>query len=161
MTTLPHAQHSICRKAYASHYTPSNLAKLQPEIGATGQMIDTHPWTPRAHPADLVSLPTPRARPHHLIASSWASLGAIRKWALNAEEGLTIGEARYSAADVNVMSASYGSVLHPFHSTSFSSFGRHYDFCFDSRLGLLSLICHFFAAQRRPDMGMETCREDP
>ncbi|KAJ7742626.1 hypothetical protein B0H16DRAFT_1022390 [Mycena metata] len=35
----PHAQHSIRRKVYASHYTPSNLAKLQSEIGdATGQM---------------------------------------------------------------------------------------------------------------------------
>lgn len=32
MTTLPHAQHTIRRKAYAAHYTPSNIGKFQPEI---------------------------------------------------------------------------------------------------------------------------------
>lgn len=32
MTTLEHASHSIRRKGYAPHYTPSNVAKFQPEM---------------------------------------------------------------------------------------------------------------------------------
>lgn len=32
MTTLDHASHSIRRKGYASHYTPNNVAKFQPEM---------------------------------------------------------------------------------------------------------------------------------
>lgn len=32
MTTLPHAQHTIRRKAYAPHYTPSNIGLFQPEL---------------------------------------------------------------------------------------------------------------------------------
>ncbi|KAI0074783.1 cytochrome P450 [Panus rudis PR-1116 ss-1] len=31
MTTLPHAEHAIRRKAYSPHYTPSNLTLFQPE----------------------------------------------------------------------------------------------------------------------------------
>ncbi|KAJ7710592.1 hypothetical protein B0H17DRAFT_1190306 [Mycena rosella] len=105
--TLPHAQHSIRRKAYASHYTPSNLAKLQPEIAeATGQMIDgrcrffTLPSTP-------CNPPTPASRPLILfpvVASMtlstdsphtprWTPIDVTRllsKWALEAEEGLTV-----------------------------------------------------------------------
>ncbi|KAJ7691473.1 hypothetical protein B0H17DRAFT_1201115 [Mycena rosella] len=70
--TLPHAQHSIRRKAYASHYTPSNLAKLQPEIAeATGKMIDLA--------LDII------------VSSSYGfRLNAVSKWALEAEEGLTV-----------------------------------------------------------------------
>jgi len=32
MTTLDHASHVIRRKAYASHYTTSNVALFQPEM---------------------------------------------------------------------------------------------------------------------------------
>nr|BAL05175.1 cytochrome P450 [Phanerodontia chrysosporium] len=32
MTTLPHAEHAIRKKAYAPHYTPANLALFQPEL---------------------------------------------------------------------------------------------------------------------------------
>jgi hypothetical protein len=32
MTTLDHASHIIRRKAYAPHYTPSNVALFQPEM---------------------------------------------------------------------------------------------------------------------------------
>ena len=32
MTTLEHLPHSIRRKGYAPHYTPSNLVKFQPEM---------------------------------------------------------------------------------------------------------------------------------
>ena len=32
MTTLPHAEHSARRKAYASHYNLSHLTHFQPEI---------------------------------------------------------------------------------------------------------------------------------
>ncbi|KAJ7349976.1 cytochrome P450 [Mycena albidolilacea] len=91
MTTLPHAQHSIRRKAYASHYTPSNLAKLQPEIGeATGKMIDTLHGLP-AH-TSLDTLPLFRHLSLDIIvASSYGfQLGAINKWALEAEDHLTM-----------------------------------------------------------------------
>ncbi|KAJ7021163.1 cytochrome P450 [Mycena alexandri] len=91
MTTLPHAQHSIRRKAYASHYTPSNLAKLQPEIGdATGQMIDTLHGLPAHTPLDTLSLFRHLALDIIVSSSYGFRLGAIRKWALEAEEGLTV-----------------------------------------------------------------------
>lgn len=32
MTTLEHAGHSIRRKGYAPHYTPTNVARFQPEM---------------------------------------------------------------------------------------------------------------------------------
>ena len=32
MTSLPHNEHAIRRKASAPHYVPSNLALFQPEI---------------------------------------------------------------------------------------------------------------------------------
>jgi cytochrome P450 len=32
MTTLDHAHHIIRRRGYAPHYTPTNVAKLQPEM---------------------------------------------------------------------------------------------------------------------------------
>ena len=32
MTTLPHAEHAVRRKAYSTHYIPSNLALFQAEL---------------------------------------------------------------------------------------------------------------------------------
>jgi len=32
MTTLEHAPHSVRRKGYAPHYTPTNIARFQPEM---------------------------------------------------------------------------------------------------------------------------------
>ncbi|KAI0322074.1 cytochrome P450 [Amylostereum chailletii] len=32
MTTLPHADHALRRKSFASHYTPTNLSLFQPEL---------------------------------------------------------------------------------------------------------------------------------
>lgn len=32
MTTLDHAHHIIRRRGYAPHYTPTNVAKFQPEM---------------------------------------------------------------------------------------------------------------------------------
>ncbi|KAJ7654121.1 cytochrome P450 [Mycena polygramma] len=91
MTTLPHAQHSIRRKAYASHYTPSNLAKLQPEIGeATGQMIDTLHGLPADTPLDTLSLFRHLALDIIVSSSYGFRLGAVSKWALEAEESLTV-----------------------------------------------------------------------
>ncbi|KAJ7209254.1 cytochrome P450 [Mycena pura] len=91
MTTLPHAQHSIRRKAYASHYTPSNLAKLQPEINeATGQMIDTLHNLPAHTSLDTLSLFRHLAL-DIIVASSYGfRLGAVSKWAVEAEEGLSV-----------------------------------------------------------------------
>ncbi|KAF8188766.1 cytochrome P450 [Mycena galopus ATCC 62051] len=91
MTTLPHAQHSIRRKAYASHYTPSNLAKLQPEFEeATGKMIDTLHGLPAHTPLDTLSLFRHLAL-DIIVASSYGfKLGAINKWALEAEDHLTM-----------------------------------------------------------------------
>ncbi|KAJ7700501.1 cytochrome P450 [Mycena rosella] len=91
MTTLPHAQHSIRRKAYASHYTPSNLAKLQPEIAeATGQMIDTLHGLPAHTPLDTLGLFRHLALDIIVSSSYGFRLGAVSKWALEAEEGLTV-----------------------------------------------------------------------
>nr|GAT55566.1 predicted protein [Mycena chlorophos] len=91
MTTLPHAQHSIRRKAYAAHYMPSNLAKLQPEIcDATGQMIDTLHNLPSNTALDTLSLFRHLAL-DIIVASSYGfRLGAVGKWAVEAEEGLTV-----------------------------------------------------------------------
>ncbi|KAF7366924.1 hypothetical protein MSAN_00951100 [Mycena sanguinolenta] len=90
MTTLPHAQHSIRRKAYASHYTPSNLAKFQPEFAeATGKMIDTLHGLPAHTPLDTLALFRHLAL-DMIVASSYGfKLGAINKWALEAEDHLT------------------------------------------------------------------------
>ncbi|KAJ7450853.1 cytochrome P450 [Mycena latifolia] len=91
MTTLPHAQYSIRRKAYASHYTPSNLAKLQPEIAeATGQMIDTLHGLPAHTPLDTLALFRHLALDIIVSSSYGFRLGAVSKWALEAEEGLTV-----------------------------------------------------------------------
>lgn len=32
MTTLPHAEHTMRRKSYATHYNPANLSQFQPEL---------------------------------------------------------------------------------------------------------------------------------
>lgn len=32
MTTLPHAEHALRRKAYSSHYIPANLALFQTDL---------------------------------------------------------------------------------------------------------------------------------
>ncbi len=32
MTTLEHARHVIRRRGYAPHYTPTNVARFQPEM---------------------------------------------------------------------------------------------------------------------------------
>ncbi|KAJ6453562.1 cytochrome P450 [Mycena sanguinolenta] len=90
MTTLPNAQHSVRRKAYASHYTPSNLAKFQPEFAeATGKMIDTLHGLPAHTPLDTLALFRHLAL-DMIVASSYGfKLGAINKWALEAEDHLT------------------------------------------------------------------------
>ncbi|KAJ7448227.1 cytochrome P450 [Mycena galericulata] len=96
MTTLPHAQHSIRRKAYASHYTPSNLAKLQPEIGeVTGQMIETLHGLPAQTPLDTLSLFRHLALDIIVSSSYGFRLGAVSKWALEAEEALTMAIADF------------------------------------------------------------------
>ncbi|KAJ7628908.1 cytochrome P450 [Roridomyces roridus] len=90
MTTLPHAQHSIRRKAYASHYAPSNLAKLQPEISqVTGQMVDTLHGLSTRTPVETLSLFRHLALDIIVSSSYGFRLGAIRKWAVEAEDSLT------------------------------------------------------------------------
>ncbi|KAJ7627322.1 cytochrome P450 [Roridomyces roridus] len=91
MTTLPHAQHLLCRKAYASFYAPSNLAKLQPEISRiTAQMIDALHNLPAHTSVETLSL----FRHLALDIIVWSSYGfhhgAIGKWAENAEDSLTL-----------------------------------------------------------------------
>ncbi|KAJ7754767.1 hypothetical protein B0H16DRAFT_1886478 [Mycena metata] len=98
MTSLPHAQNSIRRKTYASHYTPSNLTKLTLEMGdATGQMIDVHsPWTPAHTPPETLPLFRHLALDIIVSSSYGFQLSATRQWALEAEDGLTeIAKARY------------------------------------------------------------------
>ncbi|KAJ6552267.1 cytochrome P450 [Mycena vulgaris] len=91
MTSLPHAQHSIRRKAYASHYTPSNLVKLQPEIAeATGQMIETLHRLPAQTPLDVLALFRHLALDIIVSSSHGFRLGAVSKWAVEAEEGLAV-----------------------------------------------------------------------
>ncbi|KAF7295969.1 hypothetical protein MKEN_01411500 [Mycena kentingensis (nom. inval.)] len=90
MTTLPHAQYSIRRKAYAQHYTPSNLAKLQPEISeATGQLIEVLHKLPTNTAIDTLSLFRHLAL-DIIVASSYGfRLGAVAKWAVDSEDGLS------------------------------------------------------------------------
>ncbi|CAK5273560.1 unnamed protein product [Mycena citricolor] len=91
MTTLPAAEHSIRRKAYASHYTPSNLAKLQPEIfEVAGQMINVLNSQPTQTPVDVLSL-FKHFSLDVIVASSYGfRLGSVGRWAVEAEEALTV-----------------------------------------------------------------------
>ncbi|KAF7314170.1 hypothetical protein MKEN_00889200 [Mycena kentingensis (nom. inval.)] len=91
MTTLPHAQHSIRRKAYAPHYTPSNLAKLQPEIHeTTSQMIDTLNRLPGNTALDTLSLFRNVALDIVCASSFGFRLGAVNKWTVETEDSLSV-----------------------------------------------------------------------
>ncbi|KAJ7742634.1 hypothetical protein B0H16DRAFT_1693788 [Mycena metata] len=74
---------TLLTRSTASHYTPSNLAKLQP----AGQMIDIlHGLPARAHPAGRHLCPS--TRNSHSTSSFYGfQCGAIRKWALESDCG--------------------------------------------------------------------------
>lgn len=53
MTTLPHAEHSVRKKAYSPHYTPANLALFQPELhDLVVKLSDVSPLPKQPHYSD-------------------------------------------------------------------------------------------------------------
>ncbi|KAG6868113.1 hypothetical protein C0993_007491 [Termitomyces sp. T159_Od127] len=90
MTTLEHAAHSMRRKGYAPHYTPSNVAQFQPEMHeATLELVKTLDSISGAEALDCLSVF------RHLMVDTVVSfsfgyrLGAVSKWALNVEDPLS------------------------------------------------------------------------
>ncbi|KAG5349201.1 hypothetical protein C0989_005285 [Termitomyces sp. Mn162] len=90
MTTLEHAAHSMRRKGYAPHYTPSNIAQFQPEMHeATLELVRTLESMSGAEPLDCLSIF------RHLMVDAVVSfsygyrLGAVSKWAVNVEDPLS------------------------------------------------------------------------
>ncbi|KZT70257.1 cytochrome P450 [Daedalea quercina L-15889] len=57
MTTLPHAEHAVRRKAYSSHYIPSNLALFQTDLqDLCLKLVDTLGRTFGSTPVDCLDL---------------------------------------------------------------------------------------------------------
>ncbi|KAG6888517.1 hypothetical protein C0995_007760 [Termitomyces sp. Mi166 len=109
MTTLEHAAHSMRRKGYAPHYTPSNIAQFQPEMHeATLELVkvcsvtiafclSTHPLLDRktlesmsgAEPLDCLSV-FRHLMVDAVVSSSYGyRLGAVSKWAVSVEDPLS------------------------------------------------------------------------
>ncbi|CCM00466.1 uncharacterized protein FIBRA_02499 [Fibroporia radiculosa] len=89
MTTLPNAQHAVRRKAYAPHYTPSNLALFQPELhDYTLKLVDTLFIASGKASVDCLDLF------RHLMVDIIGSTvfgsrpGSLDNWALNIQDPL-------------------------------------------------------------------------
>ncbi|PPQ92769.1 hypothetical protein CVT25_003878 [Psilocybe cyanescens] len=104
MTTLDHAIHSIRRKSYAQHYTPSNVAQFQPEMHEyTFQLINHDSISVictymRVKSLENIGGKSPvecLALFRHLmvdvvVSSSFGyRLGAVGKWAMDVEDPLS------------------------------------------------------------------------
>ncbi|KIJ97258.1 hypothetical protein K443DRAFT_681651 [Laccaria amethystina LaAM-08-1] len=90
MTTLEHSSHAIRRKGYAPHYTPTNVAKFQPEMREMAfELVNTLENVCGKSPVECLALF------RHLMVDVVASssygyrLGAVSKWAMDVEEPLS------------------------------------------------------------------------
>ncbi|KAJ7590683.1 cytochrome P450 [Mycena floridula] len=90
MTTLDHASHSIRRKAYSPHYIPANLAKFQPEMHEpTLELVNTLETVSGKTPLECLGL-FRQLMVDVLVSSAYGyRLGAVSKWAMNAEDPLS------------------------------------------------------------------------
>ncbi|TFK33197.1 cytochrome P450 11B1 [Crucibulum laeve] len=90
MTTLEHAEHAIRRKAYASHYTPSNVAKFQPEIHEVmAGLLDTLSKVAGTSALECLSLFRHLMVDLVVLSSYGYRLGAVSKWAMDVEDPLS------------------------------------------------------------------------
>ncbi|TFK24714.1 cytochrome P450 11B1 [Coprinopsis marcescibilis] len=90
MTTLDHASHTIRRKSYASHYTPTNIAKFQPDIHEhcmeLAQLLENV-----AGKSSLECMALFRNLMVDVMTETLFGyrLGALGKWAMDAEDPLS------------------------------------------------------------------------
>ncbi|ESK91848.1 cytochrome p450 [Moniliophthora roreri MCA 2997] len=91
MTTLEHAPHSMRRKGYAPHYTPTNLARFQPEMHEpTLELINHLDKMEGQIPLECLSL-FRNLMVEVIVSTSYGyRLGAVGKWAQNSEDPLSI-----------------------------------------------------------------------
>lgn len=90
MTTLEHAPHAMRRKAYAPHYTPTNLALYQPEIHeAVLEMVEKLNGVTESQPVECLRLFRHLAVDIVVNSSYGYRPGSIKKWASNVEDKLS------------------------------------------------------------------------
>ncbi|TFY68558.1 hypothetical protein EVJ58_g933 [Rhodofomes roseus] len=88
MTTLPHAEHAVRRKAYSSHYIPSNLALFQDELQDLCLDLVDILGTPGNTPIDCLDLF------RHLMVDIIGTTvfgrfpGSLNNWAKNIQDPL-------------------------------------------------------------------------
>ncbi|KAF5369696.1 hypothetical protein D9615_010147 [Tricholomella constricta] len=90
MTTLEHAPHSIRRKGYAPHYTPSNVAQFQPEMHeVTLELVKTMETMSGSGPLNCLAV-FRHLMVDVVVSSSYGyRLGAVSKWAVDVEDPLS------------------------------------------------------------------------
>ena len=106
MTTLDHASHTIRRKAYSPHYIPANLAKFQSELHEpTIELLDVSLchlfdfiYSSTLQTLENISGKSPleclgffrQLMVDVIVSSAYGyRLGAVSKWAMNAEDPLS------------------------------------------------------------------------
>ncbi|KAG6830124.1 hypothetical protein H0H87_009094 [Tephrocybe sp. NHM501043] len=90
MTTLEHAPHSMRRKGYAPHYTPSNISQFQPEMHeVTLELVKTIESLAGAESIDCLAV-FRHLMVDAVVSSSYGyRLGAVSKWAMDVEDPLS------------------------------------------------------------------------
>ncbi|RDB20119.1 hypothetical protein Hypma_013088 [Hypsizygus marmoreus] len=90
MTTLEHAPHSVRRKGYAPHYTPSNVAQFQSEMNeVTMELVNTIEGMAGTGPFDCLAV-FRHLMVDTIVSSSYGyRLGAVSKWAVDVEDPLS------------------------------------------------------------------------
>ncbi|KAF8886937.1 cytochrome P450 [Infundibulicybe gibba] len=90
MTTLDHASHSVRRKGYAPHYTPTNVSRFQPEMHeVTLELINTLENISGKTPLECLTL-FRHLMVDVVVSSSYGyRLGAVSKWAMDVEDPLS------------------------------------------------------------------------
>ncbi|KAG5642970.1 hypothetical protein DXG03_001818 [Asterophora parasitica] len=90
MTTLEHAPHSIRRKGYAPHYTPSNVAQFQSEMHeVTLELVKTMEAMSGGGPLECLAV-FRHLMVDVVVSSSYGyRLGAVSKWAVDVEDPLS------------------------------------------------------------------------
>ncbi|KAF9463724.1 cytochrome P450 [Collybia nuda] len=91
MTTLEHAGHSIRRKGYAPHYTPTNVSRFQPEMHeVTLELVNTLDSVSGKNPLECLAV-FRHLMVDVVVSSSYGyRLGAVSKWAADVEDPLSM-----------------------------------------------------------------------
>ncbi|EKM79809.1 hypothetical protein AGABI1DRAFT_72452 [Agaricus bisporus var. burnettii JB137-S8] len=90
MTTLDHAHHIIRRRGYAPHYTPTNVAKFQPEMHESMcEVLNILDNTAGKTSTECLTL-FRHLMVDVVVSSSYGyRLGAVTKWAMDVEDPLS------------------------------------------------------------------------